>query len=435
MNEPLHKLKQEAGLLPAKASRPNRHWGMKILSVLFALILWVYVTSVEEGKGTTERTFSDVNIDIRVDNAALEAYGLTIISGLSQTAEISVTGNRAQVMKLTRADISVYAELKTELLRSGNITLPVQVSLPNGITLVDHEPALVTLQMENMATLEIPVRVDTSNQTVPDGYAIESPIVYPTNVSVSGPSYLLSQIKEAVVEMPAGSVTSTITTAKKVRLVDENGVEVQGANLAAFDDTVSVTIPVLKVVELPLCVSLLNAEREGDAVKVSLDPGTIKVAAQPDLLSGVTEISVGTLDLATIDLQTAGSTSTYTFFVKLPSTWKNLNYVQNVKAEVAFDGLSDKTVRVDQFVVMPEISGKAIEVQTRAVDVHLRGETMGMLQLGNGENISLVIQPNALSSQAQDGVYEVKAEVLIDLPYRIWAIGTHTLTVKVSSLE
>ena len=433
MNEPIQDLELQESSSSEKKVRPIRHWGMKILSVFFALILWIYVTSVNEGKGTTERTFSDVAIEIRVDNTALEAYGLTIISGLSQTAEITVTGNRTQVMKMNRADISVYAELKTELLRSGNITLPVQVSLPDGVSLGSHTPALVTLQMENMATLDIPVRVDTSNQNIMEGYIIETPIVYPSSVSVSGPSYLLSQIKEAVVEMPVGSVTSTITTAKKVRLVDENGVEVQGANLAAFDDTVSVTIPVLKVVELPLTVTLQNGEREGDSVKVSLDPKTVKVAAKPDQLNGVTEVNVGTVDLSTIDLLTEGSTCSYTFFVRLPSTWKNLNYVQNVNASVSFDGLVDKTVTVDRFTVMPEIPGKVIEVQTRTVDIHLRGETMGMLQLGNGESVSLVIQPNALSSSLEDGVYEVKAEVLLDLPYRIWPVGEYTLTVQVSS--
>lgn len=80
---------------------------IKLISLLSALVLWLYVMTVEDPVET--RTFSDIPITI-TNISMLEDRGLTIYPKEELLADIAIKGNLSSLRPINKNNIYIYME-------------------------------------------------------------------------------------------------------------------------------------------------------------------------------------------------------------------------------------------------------------------------------------------------------------------------------------
>jgi len=166
----------------------TENWPAKVLSVAFALILFVF----HEMGTLTTRT---INVPLTVETNSALAPG----SDYPRTVKVKLRGESEGVKAISDSDIEAYLDLsKYEV--EGQYRAPVQVRKKGSVIL--PEPLEITVN-----PLEVSVNLDTRiNKTVPltasiqgsavNGFELVSYSVSPDDITVSGPLRIMEALNE-----------------------------------------------------------------------------------------------------------------------------------------------------------------------------------------------------------------------------------------------
>lgn len=275
-------------------------WFYILLSVLLAVLIWMYIRDVENP--TQEGTYYGVEIQISGERV-LEERGLTVASISQKTVNVTVN-----------APISVHNDLR------GNITATVDVSqctepgeyqltctpkLPSNIDTTGayfpDSAQVVTVVIDNLATETKTLELKLEG-SVADGYQAGAPVFDPETVELSGTAEQLAQVSRAVVILEADGLKQSYSGRLPITLLDENDEPIIDTNISMSEETAYLTLPVGVMKEVPLTVSFIpggGATGDGD-VEVDIQPKTINVIGTEEAVAGLTEISLGSIDLSTV---------------------------------------------------------------------------------------------------------------------------------------
>src|SRR6476646_1403278 len=140
---------------------PFRHLGLKVLSVVLALLLWMIVS----GEEMVERGLR-VPLELQQVPAGLELTG-----EVPATVDVRVRGASGTLSRVSTGDVVAVLDLRSA--RSGRRLFPLtpdQVRVPFGVEVVQLLPASVALAFEGSSTREVKVVPATDGRPAP-GYA------------------------------------------------------------------------------------------------------------------------------------------------------------------------------------------------------------------------------------------------------------------------
>ena len=100
---------EQVGSSPADPQKRNFEIFAKVMAVLVALGLWIYVVSTNTT--SEERDFSLVAVTCQGEDALRTQHGLIVQSISIDTLNISVMGSRQQVRALTADQVKAYVSL------------------------------------------------------------------------------------------------------------------------------------------------------------------------------------------------------------------------------------------------------------------------------------------------------------------------------------
>jgi YbbR domain-containing protein len=163
--------------------------GIKIVSLLFALILWLYVTA-QIGEKTTFRVPLDlVNIP----------ESLTVVSDVPKAVSITMRGARSELMKL-RFLSRIKGTVDLGGAREGRVVVPLStaiLNLPAGFPAGDagiDAPKSLTLDFERIVSAWVPV-TPVFRGSVPKGLVlVGQPTISPARVLVRGTAAAMNGI-------------------------------------------------------------------------------------------------------------------------------------------------------------------------------------------------------------------------------------------------
>lgn len=256
---------------------------IRIVAVLIALLLWIYVTN--EQNPVTDQTY---NITLEKED---EPQGY-IIKGVPNTVSIRVKGTRSVISTIEKDDFT--ARVSFAGIESGQKEVPVQVSSPPGVEVLQIMPQIVEPQADKIIQKNVPVVVNLIGDVGEDkqtGEVISKPPV----VSVSGPSKLLAEIKQVGVTLDAAGAVSTFE--RKVAV--KTGVK----GVTTSPSEVLVTVPVIELPSknLPVRLRYTGEPAAGFALDyTSVNPTSVQVLGSQDVLQGLTEISTMTVNISGI---------------------------------------------------------------------------------------------------------------------------------------
>lgn len=272
------------------------HLAYRILSIFLAMVLWFYVT--EEKNPATEN----------VVTVPLELRGLRtdlVIADKPNSVNVRLQGRKAVVTDITSREIKAFVDLKDATV--GRNLLPVQVSLPPRVQLVEVAPSLVEVDLDRVSEAQLPVTVKISGGAA-SGYSAQKPYVNPTEVLVRGPKNVLDNIGEVYVDARLQSSTTNYLERLPLKISDKWGNPLH--EWVSFNPpTVEVFIPVVE--SMPSRSVALKVELQGQPAKgykverVIKNPEFIKLFGPYELLQQVEYLTV-TVDVtgATGDVET-----------------------------------------------------------------------------------------------------------------------------------
>lgn len=169
---------------------PFRHFGLKLLSVGFALTLWLVVA----GEETVERTLR-VPLELQQFPAGLETVGDS-----PSSVDIRVRGASSTLARLNPTD--VVAELDLRAAKAGRRLFrltPDEVRVPYGVEVVQVNPATVGMMFETTSVRQVPIVPAVDGKPAP-GFVVGHVDITPAQVEVSGPDSAVKRLTDAFTE-------------------------------------------------------------------------------------------------------------------------------------------------------------------------------------------------------------------------------------------
>lgn len=392
----------------------------KIMSVLFAFVIWLY--AVNSNSPVYERNISSVPVS--VENVPT---GLSVISGLDHVIDIKVRGKRTEVSALTASDIKAYVDASASV-EPGLHTLPVNVTLPSGMTLSEKFPDTVTVYIDNTTSKQIPIKINLRNYTIDADCVLEKSTPELSYVTVKGPADELNKIKDARVTIEPGYISSSMTASGTVVLYDNDDNVYSNPYVTTSSSDVLVRVDVHKYKNVPLTVSYKYGYYNDDNVSVTIDPPTLRIKGSVDDVNGIESINVAVIDETGII-----GDGTVVYELSLPEGVISTEGVESVKVEIKHKNTTTRVFAVSNKKLVNEEAGKTYEFASDSVNVTLRGTLGEYFTYFDADDITLVLDLSHYHSIT--GYVTVPAEVEIrnaSTSAVIYALGSYSVNLIIS---
>ena len=345
-----------------------------LLSLAIALGLWLYViTTISPGYVDT---ISGIPV-IFEGETALKEKGLMITSENNTTVSLKLSGNRSDVTKLDKSNITVKVDL-TKIYDPGEHQLTYSYSYPSdipqgAITVESKDPGLISVTVEKKDTKYVPVNVVYTG-SVQEGFLDdreEAVLDYP-EVKVEGPSSVVSLIDHAKIEVDLSDRTESVSESYRYTLCDAEGnpVDVEQVTTDVAEVHLDLRIQRWEEVELILTVNYGGGASEY-TTRIDIVPKTIKVSGSEALLEGLG----GKLNLGTVNLAEIADNKQETYEIILPEGISNLSGVDTAAVDISFIGLTIKEFTVSNIKAVNVPEGMECDLMADVVRVTLRGST------------------------------------------------------------
>jgi YbbR domain-containing protein len=185
---------------------PFRHVGLKGLSLVIALLLWLIVA----GEETVERGLR-VPLELQQFPPGLELQG-----EWPTFVDVRVRGASGTLSRISPAELVAVLDLRTARAGTRLFQLtPEQVRTPFGVQIVQVSPSSVALSFEPSKTRTVRVTPKIEGQPDPN-FVVGSRKATPSTVEVIGPETSVNRVTEAVTEPvnisgARAPVTETVT--------------------------------------------------------------------------------------------------------------------------------------------------------------------------------------------------------------------------------
>ena len=398
----------------------------KLLSVLLAFTFWYYVRAELDPSQPT--WFSNVPVVI-TNSSVLTRQGLTV-SALSHDtvdlyieAPVSVRENliRNRSELTVSVDVSRCEEGENKL--TYTINYPVGVNVENSnVVVLEQNPQSITVTVDKLYTQTFEVEFHLKG-AVAEGYQAGTAVISPETVVVSGSVDQVSQVSKVVAVLEDQNLDQRFAGDLPLILLDGEGNELTDLEVTLDTQSVYVVLPVVVVKEIPLTVNVIpgGGATEEDAT-IDIVPETITVSGSEEDLEGLTEISLGSVDLS----QVLGTTS-LSMPIALDPSLENVSGLTSAEVTVTVSGLTVRTIGVDNISRINVPSGYTVSFTTQMKTVTVRGEQEAVENL-DASQIRIVAD---LSDIASEGTYPVPVRVYVDAD-GVGVVGEYSIVVNVS---
>lgn len=262
---------------------------IKIISLLSAMVLWMYVMAIVDPEET--KLFENIPVTITNKNE-LNERDLVIYPEQDLTTNIYVTGKLSNLKKVTKDDINVYGQINNPL--EGNNEIYLKVSTSQRVNYDFKNPVMiVTLEKIISEDKSIKVDITGSGKNNVDNIMLQDNI---DKVSISGPRSLVNKVKRVVGTVKVSGELNDFSQSIKLEPVDANGKVVEGVELEK--DSVNVNITLLTQKTVPITLKLSDNSESG--VNYTMSQNTVTIKGKKDIVDSINDIETQPVKLSEI---------------------------------------------------------------------------------------------------------------------------------------
>lgn len=398
-----------------------------VISLIASLFIWVYITGTQEEIIT--QSFNNVEVMLIGEDTLQATRGYVVTNVSAETVSVKISGTRGNIGTLSASDVKAVIDVSL-ISSTGTLTQYYTLTYPDNVnedavSLVSSNPQTISFDVTKMSSKSVPVEAKFVGSTA-ENYIAGEVEFEPKTIKVSGPESMLEKIDHIYAEMGGDDLTMTRTAEIPIVLIDKDGNTMESEGLEFDVPTVTVTIPISMMKEVPLyvqCVYGAGATEENTVI--SIEPNQIMISGDTEIVSGINRI-----DLATIDLTDFSLTHQDTYLIPLPNGVENVTGVAQADVKIEITGVDTKVFTVTNISTRNLPSGYTLEeITTQSLEVRIRAPQDVLDQL-QPSNLSAVAD---LSDITQSGDMFVPVRIVVDGFTDAGAVGEYNIGIKVRS--
>ena len=418
------------------------NWLLKLFSLAVAFLLWLVVMNIDD----PEEQLTVYNIPVKLVNTDILADEDMVYEILDKTdvvRSVTITAPKSVKDELSSSDIVAEADFS-------NLTVTNTVEIRfyslrynDKITSISGSNEILKLNIEEKKTKRLVLEVQTTGE-VAEGYIINDVTSNQNRIEVSGPSSVISQIAEAVVQVDVTDSTSDISTNADVKLYDADGKEIATDRLSMNMTTALVKVEILDTKTVPVVYTAVGTPAEGYLFtgEITGTPERILIAGTTEALQNVNRIVVPE-DVLNITGQTGNLLQSVNIAEYLPegTILADNTFNGKILVTVHIEEEYEKTLNISashiQITGVPEGYTAKLNGETIVYTLRVKGLQADVNAIDTGTLYGTIDVADLVKAKGWNepvpGIYETEVEFI--LPADITIEGTLEAYIEITELE
>ena len=403
----------------------TNNFGLKVLSAVLAVILWMVVVNVEDPDRSAVFT---VPVEITNTDYLTEMGKTYEVLDNTDMVSFVVSGPRSVVENLEASDFTVTADM--ENIDATMSMVPIIVSAASNSSQIDITQwnSFLIVQVENLVTENFRVDVETEGTLAEDCFVDEVSSSV-KSVTVSGPESVMDQIAGAQAVLNVNGAAQDVASVQEIVLVDASGNAVSKDRLTLEQTETTVTARVKMRKTVPLEFEVTGTPAAGYRYQeIESDINSIEIEGDAEVLSALEE-----LQITASELDIAGVTSSVTAVIDLTEYLpEDVTLAAGEPKEITVRIIVEAQATVDVGVPVENITvshladGLELRFNSQTVIMHITGYSEELSRIDAGE-----LTGRMDVSGLQAGTFNV--EVRLDGEYADVSSGSVSVTITGAS--
>lgn len=195
---------------------------LKIMSVVVGIMVWLLVVNVDNPVVSKNYMISNVEL---INKQYIEDIDKVCLRDDEQIpVRVTIKAEKKTLSRITAENIKAVADAQQAVsLETNPVMIPITVTCP-GISPsnISVQPQNMSVRLEDKATSEFIVTVNSGDGTPGKGYEIGSQTVSPEKVRITGPKSLINKIDKVMVSTDVDGITEDLIETEDLMIIDKN---------------------------------------------------------------------------------------------------------------------------------------------------------------------------------------------------------------------
>lgn len=400
-----------------------------IVSLLASITLWIYMSSVD--KEVITQVFRGVKVEIEGEDILRDSRNMVITDMDTNTVTVVLEGPRRIIGSWDSDSITAVIDVST-ITRSAYTSKQYVINYPDGtdtssIKEIRKTPETINFMVSPQVSKTIQVRGSFDGELA-EGYTAEMPVFEPSTIVITGAEAYIKDVSYAWVTFGDGVVDSTYKIETGFTLMDEGGMPLSNTGITFSTDVVTATLPVLDLKEVKLDVNIIEGAGATAAnTKVTIEPSTLMLAGDSELLEGMNRIVLDTIDLTDFT-----STFSDVYTIPLDNGLRNITGETEAKVTIEITGLTTKDFKVSNISYINNTAGYEANILSESLNVKLRGKEELLSQI-KADNIRAVADLTDFDEST--GTYMAPVKIYVDGYTDVGALGEYSVSIEIRKVS
>lgn len=391
---------------------------IKIISVLAAILFWLYVYNVSDNPYKTKIFY---NVPLKVENEdTLQDKNLVIKNNYRRNIDITIRGRQSFLDKVRESDFEAILDFS-------RVTSPddttVEISEPEctqkDVNIENWSPGKIDIVVARIKNNTFQIEI-TPNVTLKPGYKILDITPAVDSVTLEGEEAQIDSVDLVKGNLDIKDLDRDVTKRVELKVFNKDNQEI-----ASLSRNLYVEVKVAVAKEVPLNLVVTGTPNE-DYVEVSrsVSPDKVRITGTPEALAAVSSLNTEPVSIDGIK-QNVNTTGV----IKLPNGITLADQPKEVTVNITVEQLILKDFAIDKGAVGIKNTNNdaalSYEIKTDSAGIQLKGRASVLNTLDIGS-----LQPAVDVSGLAEGTHKVPLN--ISLPPQVKLMSEVLVEVKVT---
>lgn len=406
-----------------KNSQFNKKTAPKLLSLLFAIMLWLVVIDLENPE--LEKNIDNIPV-ILLNEAEVSQNGLIILDREDYYIDVKVKGRRNEVAAIKSSDVRITADLRGFDKGVNSIPLNKRIYSEN-VVITDLSQSEIKVVLDQIVEITKPVSIEVEGK-LPVGYSKDNILISPEEVLVKGPESIVNRVSKLMGVLSIGGVDSSISKEIPLKAVDNNLKDVSGVTLGK--EYVSAELSIYKLKKVPVVYKTVGElDKDYRLVNVELLTQFVTIKGEKDVIDNIKSLSTTTIDIT-------GKTDSFTEKIKLvlPENVETTLVENGINSNITIEKMSSKEFRyfvreIPIFNLDPKFEANITNLED-VVKITLYDVESKLAKI-NGDALNPILD----GSHFMDGVNSARVEIDSAMNVERYEISPELLYLEVKTKD
>lgn len=317
-----------------KNSQFNKKTAPKLLSLLFAIMLWLVVIDLENPE--LEKNIENIPV-ILLNEAEVSQNGMIILDREDYYIDVKVKGRRNEVAAIKNSDIRITADLRG--FDKGVISVPLNKRIySEDVVITDLSQSEIKVVLDQIVEIAKPVTIEVEGE-IPVGYSKDNILISPEEVLVKGPESIVNRVSKISGMLSIDGVSNSISKEIPLKAVDNDLNDVSGVTLGK--EYVSAELSIYKLKKVPVVyMTSGDLSEEYRLVDVELLTQFVTIKGEQEVIDKIESLNTTRIDVS-------GKTESFTEKVKLviPENVETTLAENAINSNITIEKMSSKEFR------------------------------------------------------------------------------------------